>query len=110
MIALITYASFGAPGIGGTFYVVVSDGSTDYQHKVSFTWRYGSQKESARQAAEKLLARVREARVSVEHCAKRPEFWQEAAGIQAQPDDSWIRCRVWAHQVERAFAAGEAHS
>jgi len=29
------------------------------------------------------------------------------ATFVAMRDDS---CRVWAHQVERAFAAGEAHS
>lgn len=110
MIALVTYATFGAPGVGGTFFVVVSDGTVDYVHRATFSWSYAGQKRRAQEAAERLAERVREARVTVEHCAARPEFWECATSYSVEEDGSWTPQRTWAREIETAFASTESHA
>lgn len=102
-LAIVTYASLGAPGVGGTFFVVLTDGARDFQHRVSFSWHHGAQKGAARAAAHRLAARVNAARVGIEHAAGS-KHWFEALAYQHESDGSVRQVRTWEHEVARAAA------
>jgi len=99
-IVIVTGATDGAPGVGGCYYVVLSDGQRDFVHVHRFGWRSVETKRTAIASAERLAARVREAGATVEQCQASP-FWYEGIAYQHQPDGSFKTCRTWAHEVAR---------